>query len=532
MSGIRPIGESVAVQVESEISDYLDSNRRFRQLLPRAALVGLLAGIMAVAFRIVLVEADHTQAWVLAWASQFPTWGWLIMVMFGATGAVAAVWLTLTFAPEVAGSGIPHLKGVLHRLRELQWHRVLVFKFVGGMLALGSGLVLGREGPTVQMGGAVGDAVSRLFKSGMRERLTLTAAGAGAGLAAAFNAPLSGLIFVLEEVRRDFQPAMFGAAFVAAAVADIVARLVSGQFPVFSVPSYPAPSLSMLPLFVVLGVICGLAGVVYNRTLMRTSGWMSQVSVQGKLAFAATVGAIIGGSAWLAPMVVGNGHALAENVLTGQLLLTAIPLMLGLRFVFAMASYATGAPGGIFAPLLVLGALIGLGLGLLAQQWLPDVVLQPGIFAVVGMAALFTGIVRAPLTGVVLILEMTGNYNQMLPLLMSCFCAYVTAEALRDMPIYEALLARDIERNGVTTLPAQPVVAEYVIEDGSDYAGRTVRDLGWPQGCILVRCVIDSHEIVPTADTVLQSQMRITVVVPPHATPALAMIREGCDVAD
>jgi CIC family chloride channel protein len=145
------------------------------------------------------------------------------------------------------------------------------------------------------------------------------------------------------------------------------------------------------------------------------------------------------------------------------------------------------------------------------------------------MAALFTGIVRAPLTGVVLIIEMTGNYQQMLPLLVACFAAYAVAEYLRDIPIYEALLMRDLQRNGVTSRHAKPVVAEYTVESGSQYDGKLVRELGLPPGCILVRCQYEQQEVVPTADTILRANMRMTVVVPPHATHALATIREGCD---
>ena len=165
-----------------------------------------------------------------------------------------------------------------------------------------------------------------------------------------------------------------------------------------------------------------------------------------------------------------------------------IPLWFGARFVLSMACYGTGAPGGIFAPLLVLGALIGLGVGQVTHLLVPHLVPIPAIFAVVGMAAYFTAIVRAPLTGIVLIIEMTGNYAQMLPLLVACFCAYLVAEGLGELPIYENLLERDLLRGGPLPDPTEPLVLELEVEPGAPFAGCEVRELGLPPGCILISC--------------------------------------------
>ena len=234
--------------------------------------------------------------------------GWLFPVGFGAVGAFLGVFLVRRFAPEASGSGIPHLEAVLHRYRELHWKRVMSVKFVGGALAIGGGLALGREGPTVQMGGTIGAAVSEWLNVSTRDRLVLIAAGAGAGLAAAFNAPLAGLMFVLEEVQKDFRQAVFGSAFLAAAVADIVARFASGQLPVFRIPSYPVPDLTALPAFALLGVAAGLLGVVYNRSLIGTLNLFAKVPPKFALLAAAVVGAVVGLVAWFSPGAVGGGH--------------------------------------------------------------------------------------------------------------------------------------------------------------------------------------------------------------------------------
>ncbi len=532
MRELRAVGVGAAQGQEraaSELEEYLHASQQRRHLFPRAALVGLLAGLVAVAFRAVLATADELRNGLIRWAHHVPTVGWIVPVLFGAFGAGVSVYIVRRVAPEASGSGIPHLEAVLHRYRELNWKRLLPVKFFGGMLALGSGMVLGREGPTVQMGGAVGDAVSRWLKMGTRDRLTLIAAGSGAGLAAAFNAPLSGLMFVLEEVQKDFRPAIFGAAFLAAAVADVVTRLASGQLPVFHVPAYPVQSLAELPVFALVGVVAGLLGVIYNRSLIETLNLYARMPNSWRVPAAAIVGGIVGLTAWFSPSAVGGGHTLAERLLIGQVALAAIPAWFLLRFLLSMASYGTGAPGGIFAPLLVLGALIGLAVGKITHHIAPQLAPIPAVFAVVGMAAYFTAIVRAPLTGIVLIVEMTGDYAQMLPLLAACFCAYAVAEICRSLPIYESLLERDLVNGGTHHSVSEPIVVEMEVEPGSPFAGRTIRELGLPPGCILVNLRTETRELVPTASARLESHMRITAVISPEATGAMAALRKGVE---
>ncbi|MGQ9928182.1 MAG: H(+)/Cl(-) exchange transporter ClcA [Chloroflexaceae bacterium] len=517
------------VEALSEIQEYLDVSQQRRRVLPRAILVGLAAGVAAVIFRSMLAGADSLRNALIAWSHQQAAVGWIVPVLFSAAGATLAVLLVQRFAPEAKGSGIPHLKGVLHRLRTMRWARVVLVKMIGSTLALGSGLALGREGPSVQIGGAIGDGIARGLKAAPRERLTLTAAGAGAGLAAAFNAPLSGVMFVLEEVQRDFRPIVFGAAFISAVVADIVTRLVSGQRPAFAIPAYAAPPLTAMPMFAMLGLLAGVLGVAFNRSLLaivdRSGAW----SDRKRLMMAAIIGAGIGLIGWFSPIAIGGGHTLAEDILNGHIAVAAVLLWFMLRFGMTIISYSTGAPGGIFAPLLVLGALIGTGAGVLAQWLAPQLAPQPTVFAVAGMAAYFTAIVRAPLTGIVLIIEMTGNYEQMLALLVSCFCAYAVAETVKDLPIYEALLERDLVRGGLHLDLKEPVVIDLVIKPGAPFDGRQVSELGLPPGCILVRCQDGSREWIPTASTRLEAHMRITAMVSPRAGHGLSLLRRGCE---
>jgi CIC family chloride channel protein len=202
--------------------------------------------------------------------------------------------------------------------------------------------------------------------------------------------------------------------------------------------------------------------------------------------------------------------------------------MFVIRFFLTASSYASGAAGGIFAPLLALGALLGLALGQIAHLAFPTAVPIPAVFAVVGMAAYFTAIVRAPLTGIVLIVEMTGNYQQMLPLLVACFFAYAVAELLKELPVYEALLERDLLRDDSHISLKEPIVIDFIVDQGAPFAGQEVRNLGLPPGCVLVRCTERGHGFVPTAMTQLEPQMRITAVIAPEAAECLTILRHGC----
>jgi len=514
--------------VSSEIEEDLQIRRQRRKLFPLAALVGLGAGLVSAFFGGCIETADKLRNALIAWSAQFPEWGWIFPVLFGVTGAGLSLFIVRRYAPETSGSGIPHIEAVMNRLRTLKWSRVLPVKFISGILSIGGGLALGREGPTVQMGGAVGNGVSTFFNVRPREQRTLIGAGAGAGLAAAFNAPLSGVMFVLEEIQRDFHPLVFGAVFLSAAIADIVVRYFSGSRMSFIVPNYPALSIASLPFFVLLGLVAGLLGVLYNRSLIGTINLFDLFKGKGRLGVAAFVGAVAGLAGWFSPLAIGSGHSLSGSVLVGKFAFSSIPLFFVFRFFLAITSYSTGASGGIFSPLLSLGALSGFAVGYVFQYVAPSIVTEPAVFAVVGMAAYFSASVRAPLTGVALIVEMTGGYEQMLPLLVSCFCAYAVAEMMNNLPIYETLLERDLDRDGSGLNLTEPMLFDFEIEEGSFFSGKKISALGLPSGCLLIRYVLDGKEYVPRADTLLEDHMRITAIIAPEAEESITMIRKGC----
>lgn len=412
-----------------------------RHILPKALLVGLVAGLLATAFRVALVAAERARIELLL--DLPPIERIPLALLIGMTGGGLGLWLVKRFAPDAGGSGIPQLKGFVLGERGIEWRRLLPVKFFAGLLGIGGGFALGREGPTIQMGGATGLMVSQWFrvKIGEGERKALIAAGAGAGLAAAFNAPLAGVMFVLEELAGSFTPVVFVSAFLASVTADVVGRVLTGEMPVFQLHNMVAPNLRVLPAALLLGVVCGLGGVLFNRCLLKSLDLYDRLRWPS-WAIGAMAGAAVGLASGVYPDVAGTGGMLAERALAGQIALQWLPVLLIARFFLTMSSYGTGAAGGIFAPLLVIGALGGLAFGRVAHMAFPTWAAQPEAFAVIGMGGLLTAIVRAPLTGIVLMIELTGKYDFMLPLLACCLVAYGVAEALRDTPVYEALRER------------------------------------------------------------------------------------------
>ena len=296
----------------------------------------------------------------------------------------------------------------------------------------------------------------------------------------------------------------------------------------FEVSAYPVPPVRLLSAFAIVGVLCGALGAGFNRALVGGMDLAERIAptLGRAVSLAAAVGAAAGLMAWFSPDFVGGGHEISEVILDGNVALAVIPLLFLLRFGLTITSYGTGAPGGIFAPLLVLGALVGLAVGESAVALFPTAGAVPGAFAVVGMAAYFASVVRAPLTGIVLIVEMTGSYALMLPLLVACFCAYLIADILKTPPIYEELLERDLRRSGIAA-PTAPIVVDFEVGMGAAFAGRRVRDLGLPRGVVLVTLRENGHEIIPQADTRLAPHARLSVVIAPEAEGAYEALRAG-----
>ena len=403
-------------------------------------IVGLLSGVVVTAFRLVLGQAEEFRGTVYAslrHASPGTRAAW--------TALVVLVGLLLGWMgkkrPMIRGSGIPQLKGVLIGRLRMDWLVELPLKLVGGVLAIGFGLSLGREGPSVQIGSYVGRAALGLPRRTAHDRKYLLASGAAAGLAAAFSAPLAGVLFALEELHKCFSPVLLACAMGAAVAGDLVASRFFGLGPVFDFAYIDPLQVSRFPWIVVLGILCALTGALFKRALYASQDLYRFFRIPEVCRPVVPLLASVPLGLLFFP-VTGGGHELIVSLADGSAPLRLLALLLAAKFLFTALCYGSGAPGGIFLPLLACGALLGAGFGkALATFGLAggNEVLN---FSILGMAAFFTGVVQAPLTGAVLILEMSGNFNHLGGLVLACMAAFATVEALGSRPVYDTLLTR------------------------------------------------------------------------------------------
>jgi len=406
--------------------------------------------------------------------------------------------------PMASGSGIPQVKGIILRLMKMNWLKVLIYKFIGGIIAIGAGLSLGREGPSIQLGATIGQGLSRILgRARMEERYLLTS-GASAGLAAAFNAPLAGVIFSLEELHKNFSPAVLMSAVAAALTAAVVSEHFFGLNPIFNFIGLPIFPVRYFGFVILLGIVIGLLGIIFNRVLIKTLDIYEQQRVflgMGKIALPLVVAGILG---FLLPEVLGGGNNLVDALASRSFSFNILWLLFIAKFLFTMLSYGSGVPGGIFLPLLVIGALAGsifshilIGVGQLDPLYGTNII-------VLSMAAYFSAIVKAPITGSILIMEMTGSFNHMLSLIVVSMTAYLIADIAKSKPIYEELLERSLMRKGkisVDSTSKKRMIIELAICIGSKLDGKQIKNIDWPLHCLLVSIRRGDTELVPKGDT-------------------------------
>ncbi|WP_433087225.1 ClC family H(+)/Cl(-) exchange transporter [Dactylosporangium sp. CA-052675] len=406
-----------------------------------AVLGGVLTGLVAGLFRLSLSLANGYRGGLLGWARLGPSWRWAIPVLTAAV-AVMLARLVVRWVPEASGSGVQRVEAALRTEVEPVRIALLPAKFVGGFLSLGAGMLLGREGPTVQMGASLGAEIGRRGRLSPPELRMLTAATAGAGLAVAFSAPLGGALFVFEEVAHAFRTRLVLATLTAVATAVAVSGLILGDQPVFAVGRMPAEPVRALPAYAALGLLLGVAGVAYNRLvifLLNAVEGMRRLPPEVK---AAVIGGAVGAIGVGAPELIGGGESLNQAILSGRDGLGYLGLVLLIRWFLGPLCYSAGTPGGLFAPLLLVGAAAG---GLFAGSLhavLPALDISPTAGAIVGMSTFFAAVVRAPFTGVVLVVEMTAQTALVVPMLLAAAAALLSATLLHGPPVYDTLRER------------------------------------------------------------------------------------------
>lgn len=491
---------------DKNISATIQRAERFPVILiGEGVIVGGIGGLVVILYRMLLGYAGDWMNVILNFIGNRPLWiaGWfaVLVIMAVLTGRL------VSYEPLISGSGIPQLEGEIAGKIDQVWWKVLPAKFTGGFLCIFGGLALGREGPSIQLGATVGKMVSRILDRGKTEEKFLLTCGASAGLAAAFHAPLAGVMFSLEEVHKNFSVSVLISVMSASLTADFLATMILGRESVFSFELLKVLPAEYYGMIVALGIILGVLGVFYNWFTLKVQSIynsMTKLGITGKILIPFLCAGVIG---LFVPQMLGTGHSLIEELTAGNMALGTMVFFLAGRFLFSAVCFGSGAPGGIFFPMLIIGAFIG---GIFAETGhvlfgLESVYLNN--FVLLAMAGYFTAIVRAPLTGIILIFEMTGSVSQMLSLALVSTMAYIVATLMRSEPIYESLLKNLLKKRGekVSERGKEKVLTECIVMLGSFAAGKMIREVEWPKRCLLVSVQRGEDEIIPRGSTKIET---------------------------
>lgn len=471
---------------------------QFRQLL-RAILTGLVTGFVVSLFRLSIQHLlkfvgtsfqyfHHHPAGLIVWAG-----GSVVLALI--LGIVAQR------NPDIKGSGIPQVEGQLTSQYDEKWWPVLWRKFIGGILAIGSGLYLGREGPSIQLGATVGQGIAEKCQVGQLDRQIGIASGAAAGLSAAFNAPIASTIFILEEVYHNFSPLIWLATFVSALCSNMVSLVFFGLKPVLDVPyDHMLPTRFYWHL-VVMGLCLGLLGRLYQIVILHLNTWTGKFKWVPAFAYPVVPFLLVIPIAWWWPQTLGGGNQLIGDL---QLMPVSVTLFAGLfilRFVFSMVSYASQLPGGIFLPILTLGAVFGATYCALMVQWglLPGKYLPN--FVIYAMAGYFACISKAPFTAILLITEMVGSLAHLMPLAIVAVVAYLVVDSLHGEPVYTAMFNAFVGNHPQDK--RQSVTMPVTIYAGSQLDNCLVKDYQWPADTIVTLIYRGEKRIIPNGQTKL-----------------------------
>jgi CIC family chloride channel protein len=409
--------------------------REEQVFLVLALVIGALTGLVVVAF-ILLTERMGMRLYPMGGAP----WRRLL---FPVVGSLGIGYLLYRYFPNARGSGVPQTKAALFAREGRITLRTVLGKFFCTSATLASGIPLGREGPSVQVGAGIGSVLGRLLGLRTEQVKKLIPVGASAAIAAAFNTPLAAVLFSLEEIMGDLNAPVMGAVVLASATAWMVLRLFLGDHPLFKVPQYQLAHPAEFAVYVVLGVAGGVVSAVFAKLLLGMRERFLRFP-QKTIWFQPVVGGVlVGVMGWFVPQVLGVGYGFVGDALNGKMAFNLMLLLVVLKLLAVTTSYASGNAGGIFGPALFIGAMLGGTVGTVAHHLFPAYTATPGAYALVGMGAAFAGIVRAPMTSVVMIFEMTQDYAVIVPLMIANLVSLFIASRLHHEPIYEALAVQD-----------------------------------------------------------------------------------------
>lgn len=416
-------------------------------LITEGLYVGLVGGFVVLLYRVALNFAGNWLLKSLSYIKGNPlrcaVW---FLVLAGLAWIVGRL---VKWEPMISGSGIPQVEGEVAGRLSQNWKRVLPAKFAGGFLCMLGGLSLGREGPSIQLGAMAGQGISRALGRSKREERFLMTCGASAGLSAAFHAPLAGMMFAVEEIHKEFSIPILLPVMTASVTADYIASHILGLDPVFRFQITEYLPQNYYWMLILLGILVGISGVFYNWGMLKAQILYRKLPFlkeTGRLLIAFLTAGVLG---LVMPSVLGSGSGLIVSLTKGEMVLGMVVLTLVVKFLFSAVSFGSGAPGGIFFPLLILGALLGAVFAMTGAEFFGLDPVYINNFVLLGMTGFFTAIVRAPLTGIILLFEMSGSISQMLSLSIVSVTAYIVATLMRSEPIYDSLLKRILKADTI-----------------------------------------------------------------------------------
>jgi CIC family chloride channel protein len=430
----QPDAGATADQAAIEASD-AQRSREARLFAALSIVVGILAGLSAVLFAVTI---DWTTRLLFGFRAGPVRTALVPLIVSLGTGLL----LRYVF-PGVRGSGVPQTEAAYKLEGGVIGWTVPIGKFITGALTIGAGHSMGREGPSVQIGGGIASVIGRWVRLSPERVRDLVPVGVAGALAAAFNTPVSAVIFTLEEIIGDMNAPLLGSAVIASVASVVVARAILGNEPLFHVPQYRLAHPAELFAYAVLGVAAGLVSLVFCRGLLGLRAAFKALPAWTLTLQPAAGGLVIAILLLTVPEVTGVGYGYVDQALNGGMVLKTMALLCALKLVATIVSYATGNAGGIFGPTLYIGAMAGGAIGVLVHHVAPFPVADPGAYALVGMGALFAGILRAPMTSVFMIFEITQDYQILVPLMVANLLSFAISRRLQPTPIYHALLDQD-----------------------------------------------------------------------------------------
>lgn len=505
---------------------------RFRNMKHKmtlqGVLVGLLTGIVVGFFRLVIEKAEFLRTnYMLPLIGSGKLW-LLIMIV---TIIAFFVYIMAKWQPLASGSGIPQVKAELRGQLKQPVYRLLIAKFTGAVLAIGAGLSIGREGPSIQLGALVGKGYARATRRLPVEEKMLLTCGAGAGLAGAFCAPFSGAVFALEELHKNFSVDVLVSTMAACISANFVSAYIFGLDPVFNLSIPSRLPLKQYWILLIMGVLLGLLGNIYNNLMMKALKTYDKLPKPLAIGVAFALAIVV---MLFMPQALGGGHSVVGQIAHGEFtlgfgilgnkiglgILISLIIFFIVKLIFSAISFGSGVAGGIFLPLLVLGAIVGGIFGEAFNQINGSNELYIANFVILGMVGMFSAIVGAPATGVILITEMTGDLQNFFPLVIVGLISYMVADATGTSPIYDLLLDRLMSKdrdkdnkldeeeiayqNKLKKRASKKVIIESDVYIGSPADGNKIKELSLPEGSLVISLVRHGKEIIPSGETIIK----------------------------